>query len=131
MTPTQRTLALFRKHGYRCAIVEKWNMHSKIRQDMFGFIDIVAVGNGEIIGIQATSGSNVSSRCDKVAGIEAARDWLLSRGQIAVVGWRKVGARGKRKLWEPRVLSVELAEAGLKFVDGRRLLASRSQGAQA
>ena len=43
MTPTQRTLAECRRRGWTAAVVEKWNPHARIRQDLFGCIDILAV----------------------------------------------------------------------------------------
>jgi hypothetical protein len=54
-SPTKRTLAKLRKEGYLCAIVEKFNRFAGIRQDLFGFIDILAIREGEIIGVQTTS----------------------------------------------------------------------------
>lgn len=42
-SPTQRTLAECRKRGYTAQVVEKWNPHARIRQDLFGVIDIVAI----------------------------------------------------------------------------------------
>ena len=42
--PTQRTLARLRQEGaLEVAIVEHWNPHARIRQDLFGFIDILAI----------------------------------------------------------------------------------------
>ena len=108
MTPTQRTLALLREKGYLCGIVEKWNPHAKIRQDLFGFIAIVALNPGiGIVGVQTTSGSNMSPRQQKITSSEEARDWSEAGGNIWLIGWRKVGARGKRKLWAPRIVEFQ------------------------
>lgn len=110
MSPTQRTLAWLKKLGRRAAVVEKWNPHARIRQDLFGVIDVVSLG-GEITGIQATSGANVAARIAKMLDEKqepAVRDWLLSGGKLEVHGWRKAGPRGKRKLWELRRVVVAL-----------------------
>jgi hypothetical protein len=42
-SPTQRSLAECRKRGYTAQVVEKWNSHAKVRVDLFGVIDIVAI----------------------------------------------------------------------------------------
>jgi len=68
MTPTQRSLAMLREAGYLYAIVEHWNYFAKIRQDYFGFGDILAVDattNTTVI-VQTTSGSNFAARRTKI-----------------------------------------------------------------
>lgn len=92
MTPTQRTLAELRKRGYTCAIVERWNPHAKIRQDLFGVIDVLAVRDGETLGVQATSGSNVAARVAKIAASEHVAALRSAGWSLAVWGWRKSAA---------------------------------------
>src|ERR1700751_4932922 len=58
-SPTQRSKAYLENAGYLVAITERWNPHAKVRQDMFGFIDMLAVKEGEILGVQTTSRSNM------------------------------------------------------------------------
>lgn len=99
MTPTQRSLAEMRKRGYRCAVVERWNPHARIRQDLFGVVDLLAIGNGETIAVQTTSGSNVASRVKKIADSESAPDMRASGWRIIVHGWRKA-ANGRWTLRE-------------------------------
>jgi len=107
MTPTQRSLAYLRKMGHTVAIVEKWNPHAKIRQDLFGFIDIVALdGLPGLLGVQTTSGSNVSARIKKAQDSPNLALWLKAGNRFHVHGWRKAGARGKRKIWELRLVEV-------------------------
>ena len=66
MSPTQRTLRHLRRAGYPLVqVVERWNPYAKVRLDLFGIIDVVAVG-ADIVGVQATSGSNVSARVRKL-----------------------------------------------------------------
>jgi hypothetical protein len=62
VSPTQQTLALFRGRGYVAAVVERWNHHARIRQDLFGCLDVVAVGNGETVGVQACAYSDIAKR---------------------------------------------------------------------
>jgi hypothetical protein len=90
VSPTQRSLKLLRDRGYRAAVVEKWNPHARRRIDLFGIIDLVAIGNGETIGVQTTSGSNVASRIDKITESEAIADLRDAGWRIVVHGWRKL-----------------------------------------
>ena len=107
MSPTQRSLALLRKQGYTVAITEHWNQYARIRQDLFGFVDVLAVSE-RMLAIQTTSGTNVSKRVKKIIELEAAREWLEAGHRIVVHGWAKRGERGKRKLWTCREVEVTL-----------------------
>ena len=102
MSPTQRTLAKLRKEGYRAAVVEKWNPHAKIRQDLFGVVDVPAIREGETLAVQSTSGSNVSSRVNKIAESEATQDIREAGWRFVVHGWRK-NAKGR---WQCREVDV-------------------------
>jgi hypothetical protein len=88
-TPTQRSLALLRKQGWTVAVSERWNPHARIRQDLFGFLDLVCIGP-TIIGIQTTSGTNVAARVRKILDTPAARQWLEAGARVIVHGWRKL-----------------------------------------
>jgi hypothetical protein len=107
-SPTQRSLAKLRAEGWLVAITEHWNQYARVRQDLFGFIDLLAVRGNETLAVQTTSGSNVSARLEKIRATQAASLWLESpTRKIVIHGWRKVGERGKRKLWECREVEVE------------------------
>jgi len=98
MSPTQRTLAQLRAAGYPLVqVVERWNPYARVRQDLFGIIDVVAVG-ADIVAVQTTSGSNVAARVAKITESEALP--ILRRAGIRVLvhGWRKV--RGRWQLRE-------------------------------
>jgi hypothetical protein len=97
VTPTQRTLAKLRADGWTTAIVEHWNAHARVRQDLFGFIDILALRDGETLAVQATSGSNVAARVAKIAESETAPIVRKAGWRIEVWGWRK-NAAGKHVL---------------------------------
>ena len=92
-SPTQRALELLRKRGYTAGVVERWKPHARIRQDLFGCIDVVAVGNGETVGVQACAYSGVSSRVKKIAAAEAISDIRKAGWRVVVWGWRKVKGR--------------------------------------
>jgi hypothetical protein len=108
-TPTQRTMDQLRKEGWMIGIVEKWNHFAKIRQDLFGFIDLVAVKNERTIGVQACNDVDVSPRVNKILDLETANNWLAGgTREIQVWGWRKRGDRGEQKFWAARVQPIVL-----------------------
>jgi len=71
------------------------------RQDLFDFIDVVAVGDGQIIAIQTTSTSGQGARYIKIVAecAEAAQAWLAAGGKIFIVGWKKYAQPVERKYW--------------------------------
>jgi len=91
-SPTSRTCDYLRRRGYRVAIVEKWNAHTKTRHDLFGWMDVLAFKGSMIYGIQATTFSNRSSRIKKVLANDHALAWVQAEHRGAVVfGWKKRG----------------------------------------
>lgn len=107
MTPTQRSLKELRKAGWLVAVVEKWNPHVRIRQDLFGFADLLAVKGDQVLLVQTTSTSNVAARLGKIRAEAKSHVWLAGQNRrIVVHGWAKRGPRGKRKLWECREIEV-------------------------
>lgn len=107
-SPTQRTLKELRRLGYIAQVVEHWNGWAKKRQDLFGCIDIVALDEYKILGIQCTSGTNVSARIQKALDSHLVYAWLRAGGLFEVWGWRKIGARGRRKLYQVRRVSFSI-----------------------
>lgn len=107
-TNTTRTLEKLRRDGYTVAVVEKWNPHVKIRQDLFGFIDVLAIRRDETLAVQACSYGDVSKRVKKIAehkNVGAVRE---AGWRIEVWGWRKPkrGWRKPKTRWECRVVDV-------------------------
>jgi len=101
-SPTQRTLAALRADGWVAQVVEHWNAFARIRQDLWGCIDVLAMREGRILGVQATSGTNVQARMKKSMAEPRLKIWLSAGGEFEVWGWRKVGKKGKRKTWQVR-----------------------------
>ena len=64
-SPTQRSLEYLRELGYHCAIVEKWNSFTKQRQDLWGWCDILAIRENEVLAVQVTS-TGVAERIKKI-----------------------------------------------------------------
>ncbi len=109
MTPTARTLAALRKEGYVAGVVERWNAHTKTRSDFLGCIDIIAVREGETLGIQATSVANQTSRMKKLQGHDGAAAWLSAGNRLEVWGWGKYKLRPGMKAvrWRSTIRQVE------------------------
>lgn len=106
MTPYSRSKQKLESEGYLVARTEHWNSFVHRRQDMFGIIDMVAIKETEtgVLGVQVTSGSNVSSHIIKANGIDAVRVWCTAGNRFQIHGWRKIGAKGKRKVWDCRII---------------------------
>lgn len=125
MSPTQRALAELKKLGAVAAIVERWNPYAKVRQDLFGFIDIVACLGPNLLALQVTSGEggNHAARVAKIKAEPRALAWLKAGGIIEVWSVAKRGGRGERKTWQIRKEAVtieDLEAAALASVgDGR------------
>lgn len=92
-------------------VVERHNSFSGKKNDLFGFVDIVAISDDETIGVQATSAANVQSRVKKIVGLSAARAWLACGSRkVWVVGWRRYKQAIDRKHWRPVVEEVLLED---------------------
>lgn len=138
MTPTERSLAVLRELGFQASVVERWTPHGGVpigrrcgackhqrttglRKDLFGFIDILAVGTPGTLAIQATAGG-VSVRLKKILDAEH-RDALIAVLQagwrVEVWGWAK--RRSKAKLADGTRSTrevVRLRRVGVSCVDG-------------
>ena len=101
MSPTARSLQELRKQGYVAEVVERrLPIPGKfVTQDFLGGIDILAISERVILGVQATTDSNMSSHITKAANEPRLRVWLKAGGQFQIWAWGKHGKRGKRKIW--------------------------------
>ena len=88
MTPTQRSLVYLREQGYLCEVVEKWNSFTKTRKDLWGWCDILAIREGEILAVQVTA-AGVSSRVKKIMESDTLPIVRKAGVRIEVHGWRK------------------------------------------
>lgn len=89
MTLTLRSRKLYEDQGYTVATVEYFNAFTKRKHDLFGCIDLLAIGNGETIAIQVTSKSNMSSRIHKIEDNPALVEMIRSNWRVVVHGWAK------------------------------------------
>jgi hypothetical protein len=98
MTPTQLTLRKLRADGWLAEVVERWVPGANVRKDLFGFVDILALRDGETLAVQATSYTNISARVNKIASLDAVADVRRANWSIWVIGWRKVNNRWAEKI---------------------------------
>lgn len=124
MSPTARTLQWHKARGFPAGVVERFNVYSRTRNDLFGFIDIITIKGGCIVAIQATGGSggNHAERLRKILSTPAihvtAIKWLGAKGRIEIWSWRKLvrynadGTKSKRPRWAGRFTAMELNAQG-------------------
>tara|TARA_R110002096_G_scaffold36854_2_gene102632 strand:- start:2122 stop:2493 length:372 start_codon:yes stop_codon:yes gene_type:complete len=100
-SPTQRTLKRLRETGEfpLIQIVERWNAFARVRQDLFGIIDILAIDTkGNTVGIQVTTTGNMNARVKKITESDAIPHLRDANWTILVEGWVKVGSRWQNKI---------------------------------
>ena len=102
-TPSSRTLDKLRADGWRVAVVERWNSHARVRHDLFGFVDVLAIRGDETLAVQATSASNVAARVRKITADcgDALADVRKAGWRVLVHGWAKRKGR-----WQCREVDV-------------------------
>lgn len=88
---TEKTLKKLRNEGWQAQVVEKWLQACRRRVDLFGIIDIVAIRDGEILGVQSTSYNGRRSHLDDMMGEkrQAVMSWLQARGRLVLMTWKK------------------------------------------
>lgn len=119
LSPTQRTLRELRNQGRICGIVERFNAYAGphgIRQDLFGFIDIIALDPQRgIIGIQSCDQS-FAEHFKKITQErnQECFEWLRCGGKVELWSWRKIKLQrgGKALRWAPKIK--EITQGDLK-----------------
>jgi hypothetical protein len=101
-SPTQLSLAKLREEGYTVAIVEHWNAFARIRQDLFGFIDLLALKGKEVLAVQTTTATNMSARVKKIGDHENVGFVREAGWTIHVHGWHQ----DDKKKWHCKIKDV-------------------------
>ena len=71
-------------------MVEKWNSWGRVRVDLFGIIDVLAISDeGNTVAIQTTSLSNTSARIKKIGDSDAIGHLRKAGWTVLVHGWYK------------------------------------------
>lgn len=99
MTPTKLSLREMRGRGYLCEVVEHFNHFTRTRKDLFGFGDVICLGDSEVVLVQTTSYSNLPARIRKIAEHENIGAVRKSGIKVLGHGWKK-GANGRYALRE-------------------------------
>lgn len=86
-----------RDRGFYAEVVERYNAFSKVKNDFAGFIDILCLAEGKIIGVQTTSYSNISARRKKILTHDNYSIVKNSGIEIHIHGWRKVNNKWQAK----------------------------------
>ena len=98
LSPTQRTLKALRDDGWTVTVVEHWNPHAHIRQDMWGFVDLVALKHGRTLAVQACAGASSAARVEKITNAELVGAVREANWEIQVWAWRKL-----KSGWAPKI----------------------------
>jgi hypothetical protein len=109
-SPLARSLPWLRRQGWTVDVVERRLPFCRVTKDAFGIIDAIGVRTGEVAGFQVTSRSNLAARRKKALAAPGLRPWLGSGARFFLVAWAKAGPRGKRKVWQPVVQELTLAD---------------------
>ena len=93
-SPTQRSLTYLREQGYLVEIVEHWNPFARVRKDLWGWCDILAIRKAEVLAVQVTA-SAVSDRIKKIMASDTLALVRDAGIRIEVYGWRKSAKTNK------------------------------------
>jgi hypothetical protein len=104
MTPTELSLRHLRTLHWTAEVVEHWNPHARKRHDLFEILDIVALRGDVTLGVQATSYTNISSRCRKIAEADATPALRAAGWRLVVHGWQQ-STKGARYILHERDVS--------------------------
>ncbi len=122
----QYSLKELRKGGGIAGVVEKWNPHARVRQDLFGFIDLVAVvdrptdrhpwSNPVLLGVQSCRTDDMAAHGRKIleSPLLSGRlsKWLNTSALFEIWGWAMRGARGRLKKYTLRRVHAVLRPGG-------------------
>ncbi len=100
-SPTQRSKEYLEDDGYLVAITEKWNPHARIRQDLYGFIDLLALREGETLAVQTTTRNNASKRLKKIQESPNLAAIRKAGWRIHIHGWYKKAGR-----WHVKIIDI-------------------------
>lgn len=105
-SPSKRSLEYLEARGFLVDNVERWIPRTKIRKDLFGFADLLAIKPGRTVAVQTTDASNFSKRVNKVLDCTGAAVAVKAGWIVEVHGWRKEGA-------EPRLYQIHALDGNL------------------
>jgi hypothetical protein len=78
--------------------------------------DLIAVKDQGVLGVQTTTGSNASTRTNKITANPVALTWLSAGNSIEIHGWRKLAKKKENKFWHVRITDLKLEDGKLSSV---------------
>ena len=108
-SPTARSLAFLRRNGWCAAVVEKWLPQANLRQDVWGFGDVLAAHPGDrvVMLVQVTTIDHVAHRLTKARSKPELAAWLRAGGVFEIHGWVCRGGR-----WQVKRVAVQSEDLG-------------------
>lgn len=101
ISPDVNSRKKLKEEGWLVEKVEYFNFITKRKKDLFGFIDLLALKDGETLAVQATSKAHISDRVKKIESDELHEQLSAVREagwRIEVWGWYKDKNRWKVKI---------------------------------
>lgn len=97
---TKLSLDYLRGLGYVVDVVERWvpaaGGGQQVRRDLFGILDLVALRDGETLGVQTTTKGELARHARKIAESEHVGAVREAGWRIVIHGWHQPGGRGTR-----------------------------------
>jgi hypothetical protein len=111
---TSRTLEYIRSQGWEADKVEQFNRYAGKfgqRKDLFGIIDIIALTENGITGIQSC-GQSFSEHDQKILENPLSLKWIEKGGELLLISWRKLKLKrgGKALRWTPKIKKYSKAD---------------------
>jgi len=98
-SPLQRSKAQLEAEGWLVAIVEHWNSFARVRQDLWGWADLLCLKGDQVIAVQVCCRGDVAKRARKI-GESSTIDRVRQAGiGVRVHGWGRM-ADGRVRLRE-------------------------------
>jgi hypothetical protein len=109
LSPTVLSLRELRAQGWRVAVCERWIARLGIKQDVWGFADLLCVHPKarRFLLVQTTTISHLAARIAKAKAKDELRDWLTAGGFFECHGWTKIAGS-----WRCKRVAVQLGDLG-------------------
>lgn len=107
MSPFSRTKKLLEDNGCYVVKLESYNKWARRRIDVWGADMLVRQGKLGMA-IQCTDSTSHSKHVDRALSHDGTIHWLKIGVNFYIYSWGKRGARGKRKVWTPRITQLVL-----------------------
>lgn len=96
----QITRKRLEENNYLVENVEKYNAFTKRKNDLWGFIDFLAIKRDEVLAVQVTSKANMSTRRKKITEHENLS--IVREAGIRIELWGFYKEKGKRE-WQLKI----------------------------